>query len=491
MKDVEGTIGRWTVGCAALALSACARPLGQRFVGVGRRLAGRAPRVGMSGGAPSRRRRARGRSSDVRACVVVAVAALALAGCHRSHGRSERATDAGGAATPGDAGRGVDASADAAVALPRGPVDDPGPDARPSDEPEAAEWEAAPDLDPDAPCCDPAGAPTDIPIGRDPVGDVALEWNGDGWGLLYASISPRPAFQELTRDGAAVGPLRRFDVTGLGARLVWSGGRFGTLVVREGGGEQDSVFALLDRRGVVDAGWTDLSSSLPAIGARLARVDHRDRWIVVQSHFGPVRAVEIDAAARVVGAAEIADRGNERSDVVGLKSRAAAFWRTNDGLFARALTLPIDAVDTPVVHVTSAPTDQLASTRLRDRAVVISEGEGVGEALVGTFDPFTGETTEARVALARIGATPGDVVGLDVPGLLAMCTVDHGAGDIGVELRVFLPDGTLVGAPVRVGEDARANCAVGAQGDTIFVAWPRRYDGVVRVQGYRLRRAGP
>lgn len=431
-------------------------------------------------------------------------------GCYLSHEAAPSGTfDAGSSfrdagvrrRDAGNAGREVDAE----VPLPRDPRVDPGPDARPSDDPEAAGWEDDPGLAPDAACCEPIGPPTDIRVGEIARGGLAIAWNGDGWGVLYSGASDSggadgtTAFQALDRDGRPVGGLRRYEEWATGADLEWADGRFAVLVTSRGGGPQDTAIALLDRRGVIDAGWTNLE--LGGFGGRVARLAHRDRWVAVSSASGvPVDAVEIDARAQIVSRALVDPRTSERSAVVGLKSRVVVFFSAGaTTIFARPLTTPIAESDSANVELIRHRGDEatMATARLRDRAVLIATHGGTNWGSFASLDPFTGEFDAREIALPPVVTWrfPHDAVGLDGPGLVAVCFGVRAGDPIEeswIELRVFRPNGEEAAGAVRVTDLSETigvmPCAVGSDGERIFVAWQAERAGLVRVQGFRLRR---
>jgi hypothetical protein len=130
-----------------------------------------------------------------------------------------------------------------------------------------------------------------------------------------------------------------------------------------------------------------------------------------------------------------------------------------------------------------------AATRLRDRAFLVGPAVGPIGGWLASVDPFSGdvETHRFPYPLPPIGFL--DVAGMDEPGVLALCTIGV-LDDLEhvLELSVLAPDGSPIGASVRISNEARIHCAVGAHGETIFVAWPISHLDVVRVQGYRLRR---
>lgn len=437
------------------------------------------------------------------------VAALAAGGCYRRHTGGERAVDAGRADAAAPIGRdgaspgGRDAAVDAEVPLPIEPVDDPGPGGRPSDDPAAQTWGDPPDLDPDDPCCEPDGAPIDIPFADAPWGIPAIEWNGDGWGVLY----PREdaAFQELARDGARVGAVRRLGPTGATGEdlgFEWAGGRFFTILPTAEPGV--NLVGLLDRRGVLAGRWVSRGNLVS-----VAFVDREARWLALRSERGPdgpgaAVVVELDDRLEEVGSETLASgtvRHRPRpGPVVGLKSRAVAFIGGPPDE-AGAHPLLVFAIGVPVpgsittVGVISLENDAswTRATRLRDRAVFVQGPDGDRRGAVVLVDPFEG-TSELRPWPARTPSVWGTelfwgAVGVDTHDVVATCSnytsTPDGPGH-GALLRLFGADGAPLGAPVIVAANV-SGFSVGSDGGRVLVAWPRSADGVVRVQAYRLR----
>ncbi|MCA9607144.1 MAG: hypothetical protein KC619_16170 [Myxococcales bacterium] len=425
---------------------------------------------------------------------------LAL-GCYARHvptpplaadaGRVERdaGTDAGGV--------------DAEVPLPWERTEDPGPDARPSDDPSARDWSHPPELEPDEPCCEPVGAPVDVPFSPAPWGIPAIAWNGAGWGLLYPRETT--AFQALDPTGALEGPLRFYrdrppSETGEDLGFDWAAGRYFTILLESVDDTPRTVVGLLDRRGVIATPFTDLG---PVRAAGF--VDHRSRWMAVRREpdgFGSrrVAVMELDLVLRPIGEAVAFEGDGSPLGVVGLKSRAVAFVLTaGNTIRAWELTPPIEASLGPgVAFPELAPVSDytgLRVTRLRNRAVVVQAPSAAGPGSIATYDPFEHDArlhaypVEGTSPFGRESAR--GAAGMDEIGVIATCTVFHREdGSGGVLLRVLGAEGEAIGAPVIVEERPAASdaCAVGATGDAIMFAWPRAASGAVRVQRFRLRR---
>lgn len=421
--------------------------------------------------------------------LILASAALTLS-CYASHSIEERA-DAGedGGARPSlpDLGGRDAGTPDAEVPLPPEPVPDPGPDGRPSDDEGADDWEEPPTLDPEDPCCLSLGEPQEIRHGRDTWGHLMMEWNGDGWGVLWSSRFS--AFQPLDRDGSPVGPIRWLGVGALGGNLHWSGGRYGTLIAGAGDDPQDKVFALLDARGVRATPWTDLWAHLPSIHARLARVEHMNRWLVVEGYDSPLNVVELDGEGVIVDHRELEPMVRAAGvKVVALKSRAVVFSRLPEHAAAHVLTVPIaESTIDPVILSEDDVGGGGAAARLRDAAVWLTNRDATGRGDLFVFDPFDGAAEHHTIdRLGRMRA----MAGVDRYDLLAVCTRgDDPDEPDGLALTLFDRSGQQVGRSVGLtsGERTFGQCAIGVDGDRLFVAWNDYHRQRLLVHGFRIR----
>ncbi|MCB9591966.1 MAG: hypothetical protein H6719_04475 [Sandaracinaceae bacterium] len=440
--------------------------------------------------------------------------AIVLVGCYRRHegegggptARDDASRRDGGSVEPPRRDGGStpparrDGGSDGETPLPPESFEDPGPDARPSDDPEAAGWGDRPDLDPDEPCCEPVGAPVDIPFADAPWGIPAIEWNGDGWGVLY----PREAsaFQQLDRDGARVGPVRDLAqraATGEDLGFEWAAGRFFAVLPGELPGE--NLVGLLDRRGVRAVDWVDRGTIYG-----VAFVYHHYRWIALRRSrgrrgLGAVEVVELDPRLDEVAAVTAVEGDDLRMrptpvGVVGLKSRAVGFVGEGATLRTYVIEVPVarPLQELEPVTLESAPGTLTArATRLRDRAVLVQGPQDGVRGAVVEVDAFTGTLARhpwpASLPSAWGQEEINGAAGLDVHDLVAACanyTDAAGGTGPGVLLRLLGPDGEVVGAPVIV-EEGAYGCSVGTDGARVFVAWPRRGSGAVRVQAYRVR----
>jgi hypothetical protein len=446
---------------------------------------------------------------------------LVMASCYRSHGlgngdggvrRSDAAPVDASAADTGPADTGSPPVRDSGTdVLPPEPDPDLGPDARPSDYPEAMGWE---DPDPsaypaDESCCTLIGEEQTLEMGgEEGVGTVALDWNGREWGLLYVG-----------RDRAVFVPLRPLGEPGthrllppsgggLFGDIAWGGGRFG-VSVGTGSSADMATFMLVDERGTLASEVTTIPS---VYGATMARMTHLDRWAVAGT--GMIRGGratqlalhELDGSARVAGAPALFEPSTGYSvppALVGLKSRMVVFyvgWPVYPGIVASTFTTPFSASPIDGHEVFEEAGGCLEGSHFRNNALV-SVGGPDGAVRMAAFDPFDGVVT-ARGSIPGRPLAPGalDRVGLgasDGKGLVAVCVPT--GGSIGppaldldppavIKLYLFGPDLEPLGLPIDVGQmdDVAAfGCEVGFSDDNILVAWWDERVPVVHVRAVR------
>ena len=340
----------------------------------------------------------------------------------------------------------------------------------------------------------PLGPPTEIPVAPMVGGGLSIAWNGQGWGVLYTDPQ-RSAFQLLDRGGDPVAALRRFSMGGASGQLEYSDGRYAAVVSGGDGGAIRSHIALLDRRGVLAAGWSDLG--LLGQQTDVARLDHGDGWVTASgSGQRPVDAAEVGPLARVRSRLDVGAPPNTRPRLAALRSRVVAFWLSDESMMARVLTHPIADSSAPAVEVLRLSTfTSFAATRLRDQAVVMTSEGSPGGGQFASYDPFDGRLVHSRPL--DLGGQPmirylHDAIGLDASNLVAACFGVSAGGEGQVELHLFTGDGRRAARPVTVGalpgSLGVAPCAVGTDGERIFVAWQRRTDGEIHVRGYALPR---
>lgn len=407
-----------------------------------------------------------------------------------------------------------DASLEGPPPLPAEPELDLGPDARPSDYPEADGWsDPDPARFPDGePCCTPVGDEHTLEMGGDGgLANVALEWNGRQWGLLYTD-SNRTVFVPLEPLGAPGTHRRLPPRLSFWGDLAWGAGRFGVAVSTEAG-EHDATytatFMLLDERGALASEMILLS---PAYRVAMARMTHRDRWAAAwvggsMGSRGNTLVQEMDADARWLGEplALPTDRGTFEPQLVGLKSRIVLFYspRGDDGreVTARVLTTPF--AESPVEEVVvfdGSTSNQLGATAFRNVALVSDIRRGDGFRRVAAFDPFLGAVTARATIPIGAGADSiqTDYTGLgasDTRGLVALClstTAEPSPASpdtpVFVNLFLFGPNLEQLGEPVVVAEieeGHRVGCEVGFSGDAILVAWWSWSRPVVHVRAFR------
>jgi hypothetical protein len=437
------------------------------------------------------------------------LATFALSGCYLFH-QAGGGPDAGhgplvpdASVTPvRDAGRPTDPPpVDAGPPLPAEPDPDLGPDARPSDYPDADEWEDPPPPSDTDPCC-VLGEPV-LLTSRSPEGMALtheaphIAWGPGSWGVLATRIAAgprwddsesRPVVFELDADGTPLGAPRVLERAGRTRALHYAEGRWAVAILLDptAGPVGTATARLFDREWRPASPWWTLGL---AGGLDLARLTHADRWLgfraadddvvaVVPFHEGGVeRGVDhvLGAPPRTLGA-------------VGLRSRAAV-----------ALDMYEETVSDEVAIVGPAPElallarFPLGGTASRARAMaalrdlVVVAGLVGDEVRVDVVDPFALTHVAGPVP---IGTSPVietghpnllDVAGSDKYGVAGVCYgVSTGVGsdsrmDSHVEFRVVGPDGLPRGAAVEVvSHDFRSglvNCSVGSDDYGFLVGW--------------------
>lgn len=402
--------------------------------------------------------------------VIVALTALAAAGCHLVHERPgpDGPTADARAAEDGavrDA-RGVDALAADAVALDAsacaapGPLSDPdlGAGARPSDYPVARGWRPPPALAADEPCCT-VGAVTsfDSPF-------VALAHDGERFVAIRRPLTFELDTHFLDPTGAPSGapvvmPIDETDFEG----IRFAEGRWSE--VRAAGGVSER-FRILDRSFTAVTPWWALDPLIHAL-----QTDHLtvgNRWVGAMGGDGFVDLSFFDecglrAPARVPlpGRAEHV----ERPVLVAARSRLVLAWFDQ----RQQATIAVLQAGEPQVLVGSFPLEGPLDTMdasatpahlavLRD--TVLRVGVSRSGVAVRAIDPFAASVGPAtRVGALRypLYATI-DIAASSTLGLAAVCFGQSFALPTGwqaIDSWVALIDehGALVGAPVALDHD--------------------------------------
>jgi hypothetical protein len=440
--------------------------------------------------------------NDTRPAGTAALALVLLSslqGCYLVHGRDAPgdpptpAHDAGGPSL-------VDAGLPPADPLPAEPDPDLGPDARPSDYPDADDWEDPPDIPEDAPCCE-LGEPILI-TSRDEGRVLAHEppsiaWGPGRWGLLATQQmfapewehDPRAVVFELAADGTSLGPPvvldRETDRAGV---IRWAEGRWAVAVsgASLGADVREWHAQLFDRDLRPASEWIALGPAR-VFQIDLARMTAGDRWVAMRNdRTGLARTPFSDR-----GADRVAVRAQPMGttlDAVGMRSRVVVLLGQSEG----GVRNEVFALGAPPSYTMFGPLrlrtqyeSQAALAAVRDRVVAVGIEGGV--ARVEALDPFTlveatsprslGDATESDHAMFAI-----DAAGSSKHGLAGVCWgVGEGGPDGGrdatnaIDFRLVGPDGVPRGRAVRIVEGTfrggMVNCSVGSDDEGFLVSW--------------------
>lgn len=443
--------------------------------------------------------------------ISLGLAAALLSGCYLSHGRVDDAALRPGTRDAGiarrDAGASTDASTDAGVALPPEPDPDLGSESRPSDYPDADEWEAPPDLGEDDPCC----------VMSDPVlltsrdeGMALLHHPpyiayGHGvWGLAatrqFLRSDPELGFRvvlwQLAADGVPVAEPRDVaptpgsseDAPTTVRALRWQEGRWALVASGAappaGGTTREMHAQLFDHELRPATSWLPLGL---AKGVDVARLTSGDRWLGISVTEDALRVTPFSDLG-LDRAAERPVPGWAALRAAGLRSRAAVLVSHPDRRRSAAEIRVIGAgpayESLGRVPLATRHMDGAALTGLRDLVVAVTETGGRVEAEV--VDPFALAHVAGPRIIGDIGASDSlsarylDVVGLDKYDLAGVCYGVSAAppgerGESRIEFRLIGSDGAPRGRAVTVvaGEfrGSSVGCSVGADELGFLVGW--------------------
>ncbi len=431
-------------------------------------------------------------------------ASVVLCACYATHERSEDASvrDAGSrdgsSRTDGarrDAAGGADASGDASPGvLPAEPDPDLGGDARPSDYPEAEDWDDPPNIPAWDPCCT-LGEPRRI-MDRDEGRDYAtrdepveIAWGAGRWAVLAQRLFggaegdrtvPHGVILSLDADGTRIDTrVLEQPMTG-GGELLYAEGRWAVASEQLEGDVSQVSGRLFDRNfrpatPIMDLGTTHQAS------LALVRLTHLDRWVALRDEdamlaVSPFR--ETGAGFRVSPASLDAPPIH----AVGLRSRIAVLVShpPEEARPADLLTLagssPFMAgepIQTGLLHSFSDVVDDSAAiAALRDFVVIVAAGGD--QTRFQVIDPFERRPMRAPQPLTG-GNSPVDVAGSDKLGVAGTCYSTADSGENQHRFRLIGPDGLPRGSEVTIASPAPAAipgmCAVGTDDLGFLVAW--------------------
>ncbi len=424
-----------------------------------------------------------------------ALSLLLLPGCYLRHGLEG---DAGSPPpTPRDSAAdthvGRDASSDGG-ALPTEPDPDLGPDARPSDYPEADDWDDPPVIAEGDPCC-VLGEPIrvveedeGINLGlREPA---RIAWGAGRWAVLtgrtideMGEIVPRAAVLLLEREGTRIGAAHVLDLEPSGYDDIrWAEGRWA--VATMGGRSEDhsaTVYGRLYDRDFRPAGdIVELGRALNegTRGPALARLTHGDRWVALRDDFGrlgisPFHERGTDPATTAAGVA----LDTYTLCAVGMRSRIAVLTPHPPGSPVPNELLALgggpEYRELGRIQLESRFAYHAVVTALRDLVVVA--GVEDGRTTVEVLDPFAltsvGEAGVLTSTTSRPFRAAVDLAGSSKLGVAGACYVVDADGEFRVDFQLVGPDGRLHGQAVEIAQPYLANCTVGSDDLGFLVAW--------------------
>jgi len=406
--------------------------------------------------------------------VALSISIFALVACGASSHPGDDDDIAGGSDGDADSdpvgeGEGEGGGAEAGEEL------DLGPDARPSDYPEADDWI---DTDPSAlgdgdPCCDLVGDPIVLDGPEDGGGPPVVAWNGAGWGVAWGGTT----FRSLGRLGEPIGPVVHIRGGGGVQALEWGTGQYGAA---------SSQVVMLDADGTVLAGPTRFGGE-EVEQQDIARYAHGHGWVLVgnvEDDFGrgDIQASWADDDAAVDGDPRFVGTGFG-ARVVGLRSRGSVAWLQGDGVWHRSFAWPDvedGAAPQQIIEMLTTEDSYIEAAAYRDlTAVAAMDG---GDVRVVLVDPWIDEIVAGpnAVAASPISDRRPGIASVNERGYLGVCyeagNGPYGGGgteEDGVSFVLVGPDATAWGDEVAVVQHLRniGGCAVGWSGDEFLVAW--------------------
>ncbi len=382
---------------------------------------------------------------------------------------------------------------------------DLGPDARPSDYPEAANWT---DADPAAiegePCCELVGGPVQVDDAETHSRAGLVGWNGDGWGVVWTAswtgADGALLFQALDQDGLRVGPTAQ-TATGhhSGAfDLEWGWDRYGVSIYTPR--EDFNAITMLGAGGesLTDFTLLDADATTPSI----ARYRHGDGWVVtyareIEGYESPLEVIWVNDDGSIEGDPKpLGTSISAAAPVVGLASRAASVWAGSSGIQFRSFTWPDVESEPADFTILAMPTIEDTTPDLvayRDyAAVAVDNGD---EATVMLVDPWEDRVVAGPGAIGTCDGTNSGAVVRLVPaeerGFLGACWLSRypRMADMVGEISFGLvgPDATPWGEPIVVASEPNVGgCAAGWNGQEFLVLlWRHREDSSVWVQRIR------
>lgn len=359
---------------------------------------------------------------------------------------------------------------------------DLGPEARPSDYPEAKAWRDTAAPDPKKPCCTQI-APVRIDGNTSVFGVAALAWNGDGWGVVWP-VDGSLAFHALRRDGSLEGALIEavtvYPVSGMA--MTWGNDRYALAY----SGATGSGVRVLNRSGF--GPWGD--PSLAPYRDR-SEVSSVARLTAAHGFVVAVRKSIGGGSAHTIGAYFANDQGTvesaettfvantvSRPSLADMKSLVAVVYGDVDGIREKGVTFPNPDPDSPATLVLPFAISEdlrVGTTAYRDTVVVAATNRQAGHVLAGVVDPWSHSVVSGPhvVGSSRLFDYGASLAAASDRGFVGLCYSRGEQGSQSVMFRVLGPDAEPWTAEQTVadGLELAGGCSVGWSGAEFLVAW--------------------
>lgn len=331
-----------------------------------------------------------------------------------------------------------------------------------------------------------------------------MDWTGAAWGVAWRNFGSGSAavnFHTVTPTGPSVGPRTEpFLVEGRlpgPVSISWANDRFLLAYYDSDPGHLKT--GIINRYGY--SPWGSFETDLDATDHALARFVAGETWVVVarlrnsEGSIAPVVAATVGEDGKQVGGQWQLGNGRAGVAAVGLKNRVLAAWASEDGLAARAFSLPdIEASHEVLVLKSADNVGVMAAAPFRDGAVIATVDATTLRTVA--FDPYGQQVTDGPHEVAAVGHSQS-AVGIGAAeneGYLGICYARGSQGDATLVFRLLGEDGRPRSPEhaVVVGRELISGCSVGYSGRYWAVAWwSTASDDGANAVNVQLLEAGP
>jgi hypothetical protein len=369
------------------------------------------------------------------------------------------------------------------------PVPDPTYEGWPDTPPDIVLDVDIPEVEDDAAVAVLEGDPVVLDDETHAGGQVAVEWNGSGWGVVWGDLE-QAVFRPVDATAHPTGPP--MDVSGGRAvwyiSLAWSGDRYGLAFSTSGHTEGEHLYiATVDEDGRIleDPELIASESAQPHV----AWSEPASEWLLGYYLYTPEGTIDIQAASFTAtaslsgGPVPVAMGGYNRGPrIVPLKSLVSLVWPDDSGVLFRSFFWP-DVGSAPgptrILSMTLISDAMIDATGFFDYTLAVAmDGSDV---VVVVVEPWWGSIVSGPQTIGHSGIRdrrPG-ITAVHDRGYLGVC-YEKGpgpwggsGGEDGVAFRLISPYGEPIGAEVEVISGLRniGDCEVGWSGSEFLVAY--------------------